>query len=56
MKKFNWNAPITWKGYMKFGVIASIIGVLISGIYWVVLFRDELDDWWDAHKPEIFNR
>ena len=56
LKKFDWNAPITWKGYLKFSVIATAIGMIFSGIYWVVLFHDTLEEWWNDHKPEFLNR
>lgn len=40
MKKSFWSKPITWGGYAKLCVIATIIGTIGVGIEYICLFTE----------------
>lgn len=40
-KKFDWNAPITWKGYFKLCAICAAIGAIIGTIEGMIIYYPE---------------
>ena len=57
MKKFmEWTKkPITWGGYFKFAGIMTLIGVLITGATYVVIFWDNILEFCDDKLDKIKN-
>ena len=51
MKKSFWSKPITWGGYAKLSVIATIIGATTTAIYWICEFTtipDKIVTWFKS--------
>lgn len=47
----NWmDKPITWRGYLTLTGICTTIGMVISGIGWMLLIEP---DWWLATKDFV---
>lgn len=53
----NWmDRPVTWRGYLKLAGVATVIGTVISAVWYTMLMEPT---WWKVTKDfvkRVFNR
>ena len=37
-----WNKPITWGGYIKMSGICTLISLLFSAVFWLIMFPPKI--------------
>lgn len=56
MKKSFWSKPITWGGFAKLYIVATIIGIILAGIEYIYLFTNtpsRIVDWFKEKFRKI---